>query len=165
MVKVNAKVTKYILFYLFILPFVFLFAYGMLMSSEAFWPFFISGLAFLVLGVVGLKDLFEMLTQTKEYAFEIDKNTLRIEKMINMKVVETYCIEKQNIQTFTNRYRHNYGAVTTIYEFHLKDGSLVKIEEDFGSDEVKIMQGLFQYGYIPQSMIEQFRKGGLLKDG
>lgn len=165
MVRIDVKVTKYIFLHLFTLPFVFLFSYGMLVNSEAFLPFFFGGLAYLVLGVFGLKHLFEMLTETVEYVFEIDEQRLQVEKLVNAQVVNRYSIEKQNIETFSNRYRDNYGAVTTTYEFVLKDGIVVIIKDDFGSDEAKIMEGLLQYGYIPQSMIEQFKKRGMLKNG
>lgn len=159
---IKAKVTRHIFFYLIMTPIVFLFAYGMFSSrtanGEIFPPFFIVSIVFFLLGLFGLHQFFEMLTEKKEYHFEINKSDIFIKKYINQKIETSYHIQRNNLKSFNSSYHNNYGAVTTTYEFLLKDDSSIKIVEDFGKDENKIMEGFILFGYLPKNLSNSWDK-------
>lgn len=148
-------------------PIVFIFAFGMFSSrtpkGEIFLPFIIFSVVLFLLGVFSLLNLIEMIIQKKVYEFNIKQNELTITRYINNKENEKFYIQKSDLKSFKNYYKNNYGAVTTTYEFYLKNGNTINITETFGKDEEKVLYALLEFGYIPDWMIDKFKEKGMVK--
>jgi len=156
---IKAKVQKHILFFLFIIPILFFFAYGMLFAraddGEIFFPLIVVSTLFFLFGIFAIKELYTQITQTKEYSFDIDEQRIKIDIFVNNDFVESYEIQKSNLKSFENSYFNNYGLITTTYVFTLNDGKIIQIKEDFGKSEKEIFDAFITYMYLPRSMIEQ----------
>lgn len=161
------KVKTQILFLFLMTPIVFLFAFGMFMSrtseGEIFLPFLIVSVILFLIGIFATLNLIEMITQKKVYEFNIKENELIITRYINNKEDKKFYIQKNNLKSFKNHYKDNYGAVTTTYEFYLKSGSSIHISENFGKDEKEIMDAFLLFGYIPKWMINKFDEKNMIK--
>ncbi|MDD3466271.1 MAG: hypothetical protein PHE67_03900 [Campylobacterales bacterium] len=158
--QLKVKPQKHTGFFIIFTPLLFLFGCGMVFArfdnGESFLPLTITGVLFVIFGILALRELYTKITQTKEYIFDIDENRIVIDSYVNGAAKESHTIEKSNLTSFEPSYWNNYGAVTTTYKFTMSDGKIITIKEDFGKREKEIFDALITYMYLPKIMIEQF---------
>ena len=150
--KICVNTKKYILFWIFMLPIVFLFAYLMTFAEfeggEIFLPLNLTGLWFFVIGFFGLQELYMQIRYTKKYCFYFSDEKVRIELLLDDEIKREYLIERKNLESFKISYVRTIGVNTKLV-FTLKKKEIISISEDFGNDERVVTDAFWKHSFFP----------------
>ncbi len=150
--KICVNTKKYILFWIFMLPIVFLFAYLMTFAEfeggEIFLPLNLTGLWFFVIGFFGLQELYMQIRYIKKYCFYFLDEKVRIELVLDDEIEREYLIERENLESFKISYVRTIGVNTKLV-FTLKNKEIISISEDFGDDERVVTDAFWKHSFFP----------------